>query len=67
MTRLPVSYATAALFGFDIAHDATDFMETYERAEDSAIARELLEAEADAPLPEDRGFTYPCPLKDLLA
>lgn len=56
MTNLPNSYAAAALYGLGVEHDVPDFMETYERAEDSAREREQAEAE----------FRYPCPLRDLL-
>lgn len=62
MAELPVSYAAAALYGFDIESDVPDFMEEYERAEDAAIAREQDEAQ----LIEDRGFAYPCLLRDTL-
>lgn len=62
MAKLPVSYAAAALYGLDIEREAPDFMESYERAEDSAIARERDEAEQL----DERGFTYPCPLRGFL-
>ena len=61
-SNLPVSYGAAALYGLDIERDVPDFMESYERAEDSAIARERDEADQLG----EGGFTHPCPLKEIL-
>ena len=61
MTRPPVSYPAAALYGLDADRDPSDALEEYERAEDDAREREELEEEADA----DLDFTHPCPLKEI--
>lgn len=58
----PLSYAAVALYGLDIERAVPDFMEEYERAEDSAREREEAEAEANS----EMCFTHPSPLADFL-